>query len=144
MKQRGKKSAESKLSVVSVTGSSRVSPPDDLTTEERAMWSDITATKAPEFFDSGSALLLAELCRLKTSVDLVAQQIKDFDPDWLVTDEGLKRYKVLADIRDKAQGRMNMLARSLRLTNQSRYQPVTAATRSGSSTESNSRLWRKS
>ena len=141
MKQKGRKSVAS-LAVVSAIGTSRPSPPGELNDAEKALWSRVTATKTVDFFDDGIVPLLVEYCRLKTSIDLVSVEIEIFDPDWLKVTNGAKHYKMLTDIRDKAQGRMIALARSMRLTNQSRFQPSTAGTRSSAS-KNNDRLWQR-
>ena len=131
------------MSVVAPLTLQRPTAPDDLMPHERELWDKITATKTAEWFDAGIIPLLSEYCRLKTSIDLMAEQIEDFDPKWFGDDAGVKRYKQLTDIRDKAQGRMIALARSMRLTNQSRFQPVTAASRSKANTPK-SRIWERS
>ena len=130
------------MSVVAPLTLQRPAAPDDLLPHERELWDRITATKTVEWFDAGIIPLLSEYCRLKTSIDLLAEQIEDFDPKWFQDAEGVGRYKKLTDIRDKAQGRMIALARSMRLTNQSRYQPVTAGSRS-SPNKAKSRIWER-
>ena len=130
MRQKGRKSVAS-LTVIETGLPVRPSPPDELNVAEKELFTRITATKSVDFFDDVSVLLLSEFCRLKTSADLIADQIAKYDPEWLKTDDGVARYKSLSDMRDKTQGRMIALARSMRLTNQSRYPPGTAATRSG-------------
>lgn len=142
MKQRGRKS-DASLSVVKMGDHARISAPDDLNDEEKTRFNQIVGSKSADFFDAGTEPLLVEYVRLITQVNLVSLQVSDFDEAWFSTDEGVRRYKNLTDIRDKAQGRMNALARSLRLTNQSRFQPVTAAARSGRKSSTNSRLWSK-
>lgn len=142
MKQRGKKSA-AKLSVVQVTAEVRPPAPDDLLPEEREMWDRITATRAPDFFDEATLPLLTEYCRLQSQVDTMAEQIENFDPEWLLTDDGVKRYKNLTSIRDQAQGRMIALARSMRLTQQARYVPDNARNRPKKSAKDPQRLWQR-
>ena len=126
-KQRGKKSAAS-LAVVSEIAERRPSPPASLNDAESALWVKISATKPPEWWDSGSIPLLVEYCKLHTSLADMAAQFDAFDPDWLTTDEGLKRYKALVDIRDKCQARLVQLAMKMRLTQQSRYDAAKANT----------------
>jgi len=140
MKQKGRKSTAS-LSVIAPAGQTRPDAPDDLNDAENALWRRITATKSVDYFDEGTLPLLAEYCRLKSTADLLASSISDYDPTWLLTDDGVARFKSLVDLRDKAQGRMIALARSMRLTNQSRYQPSVAASKASS--KSNDRLWAK-
>jgi len=146
MKQRGRKSKDSvSAELVVLEGLSTVRPtaPEELTDAEKQRWSRITASKAVDFFDNGVVDLLTEYCRLKTQVDLVSKEIEVYDPAWLETDKGVARYKNLAGIRDQGQGRMLALARAMRLTNQSRFQPVTAGSRSGKG-KSNEHLWKRS
>ena len=142
MEKRGRKSQAS-LSVVQMGEHARISAPDSLTDDEKALFNEIVASKAADFFDAGTEPLLVEMCRLKTQLDIVSNQIRDFDESWFSTDEGVRRYKSLCGIRDQGQGRMNALARSLRLTNQSRFQPVTTATRAGKKSSASNRLWAK-
>lgn len=95
------------------------------------MWDKIVTAREVNFFDIASLPLLAEYCRLKTQVDDMADQVDDFGDDWLQTDDGLKRYKMLTGIRDQAQGRMIALARTMRLTQQARFVPDSAVARPG-------------
>ncbi len=140
MKQQGRKSV-AQLAVVKPDTKSRPAPPKELNDDEMVLWNRVTASKSVDFFDDGVVPLLTEYCRLKTQVDLVSKEINVYDPAWLETDKGVARYKNLTTIRDQAQGRMLALARAMRLTNQSRYQPVTAASRTGRSM-SNDHLWK--
>jgi hypothetical protein len=61
-------------------------------------------------------------------MDVIDAQIKAFDPAWLTEDEGLKRYERLLSMAQKESGIVNALARSMRLTQQSIYQPQKAHT----------------
>ena len=142
MAQRGRKSAAG-LSIIASVTMQRPAPPDDLTEKERELWLAITNSKSVDYFDAGTEVLLTEYCRLKTTIEVMAVQINLFDPEWLASDDGVKRYRALTNIRDQAQGRLGTLARSLRLTNQSRFQPTSAAVRS-SPGKANNRLWERS
>ena len=142
MKQKGRKSV-AKLAVIESLPQTRPAPPEELNDREAELWSRVTASKSVDFFDDCVVDLLAGYCRLKTQVDLVSEEISVYDPAWLETDKGVARYKNLASIRDQGQGRMLALARAMRLTNQSRFQPVTASSRSGKSM-SNEHLWKRS
>lgn len=141
MAQKGRKSTAG-LSIVTPVTLQRPPPPDELNEKERAMWVEITNSKAVEYFDAGTVVMLAEYCRLKTTIEVMAEQINLFDPEWLTLNDGVKRYRSLTDIRDKAQGRLCMIARALRLTNQNRFQPISAAARS-SPGKANNRLWER-
>ena len=59
--------------------------------------------------------------------DEMAEQIDEFDPTWLADPKGMRRYEWLAKMhRLEAKSAMEM-ATKLRLTNQSRWQPQSAA-----------------
>ena len=141
MKQKGRKST-AKLSIISGETLPRPAAPDDLLPDERLLWDAITSTRMPDFFDVATLPLLSEYCRLKTRVDLLAEQLEDFDSQWLATEDGVKRYKSLAGCCDQAQGRMISLARTMRLTQQSRYVPDKQAAKPIASTGS-TRLWHR-
>lgn len=140
MKQRGKRSTAS-LSVITPKIVDIPNAPGDLLPVERELWDSIIATRTSDFFDSATLPLLAEYCRLKTQVDAMAEEIKEFEPDWLKTDEGVRRYRALTSIRDQAQGRMIALARSMRLTQQARYVPDHTSSKPG--TARTKKLWER-
>ncbi len=128
MKQRGRKSA-AKLAVVEQTIETRPKAPDTLTDSEKTLWNAITASRQCDFFDEATLPLLREYCRLHTAVERCAAQLNDFDDGWLSTDEGVKRFRNLENVRDQKQGRMVALARAMRLTQQARYVPDKAKNR---------------
>jgi len=129
MKQRGRKSANA-AAVAAARWDSRPVAPDDLSDEEKVLWTDIVATKSADWFDAGSLPLLRELVKLDTDVRLLGSKVESFEPEWLNDKEGLARYEKLISMRDRVQNRMVNIATKLRLTQQARFQPVTAATRS--------------
>lgn len=123
MKQRGRKSAAKLAVIESANVVERPKAPESLSKTEAALWDEITKSRGPGFFDVATVPLLTEYCRLQTQVDTIGAQLGEIDKSWLTDDEFLKRYKVLTGIRDQGQGRQIALARSMRLTQQSRYQP---------------------
>ena len=128
MKQRGQKSAAAD-SVVSLDIQTRPRPPECLNGDEKALWNDIVASRAPDFFDTVGQKLLTELCRVQSQVDQLAAPIAEFRPEWLNSEAGIKRYKDLSVMREKAQARLIQLATKMRLTQQSRYIPHGAKAR---------------
>jgi len=68
--------------------------------------------------------MLAELRELRREID-------EFEPEWLRSDDGLERYDKLGRLAERETRSLVTLARSLRLTNQSRYTPHGAATAAG-------------
>ena len=141
MKQRGRKSAAN-LSIVPGVVDERPPAPDDLLPHEREQWNSITAPREPAFFDDAILPLLKEYCRLTSQVALMAEQIEAFDMEWLAVEDGAKQYKLISDIRDKAQGRLISLARSMRLTPQSRYQPDKSSVKPRAKTATR-KIWAK-
>lgn len=77
--------------------------------------------KPSDWFGSSHVAMLVDYCRAVARADVVDGQIKEFDPDWLKTDEGLKRYERLISVGAKLSGVCNTLARSMRVTHQSIY-----------------------
>ena len=100
------------LSTVVQGAFARPEPPPELSEAQRAVWRSVVDTKPPTFFDAAQFPLLSDYCRAvvlqdELSQKLCASQINDFDK--------------LAKLKTS-------LARSLRITNQSRYNPDKAST----------------
>ena len=126
MKQRGRKSA-SELSVAApVQNIPRLPPPPELPEYEAHLWTSIVNTKPADWFQADSLPLLVSYCKHISQAHTLDRQIADFDPEWLKKDEGLKRYKVLTDMRERESRAQTALARSMRLTQQARVEPKTA------------------
>ena len=140
MDQRGRKKSQG-LEVVTEIRVIAPGPPDDLTTNEKELFRKITGSKPADWFDVGTVGLLAEYCRLQTAVDLMAGEINDYDLAWLKSDDGLKRYKVLSDVRRNDVAKMESLARAMRLTQQSRIHPITAGRKSATAAAPERRIW---
>ena len=140
MKQRGQKSAAS-LAVIKTDVKARPEAPETLTEKEKNLWISIVDSRDPEFFDAATIPLLTELCRLKTQVDLMSEELEAFNPDWLKGDDGVKRYKTLCGVRDQGTGRLISLATRLRLTPQARYVPAAAKARATKATTGMPKLW---
>lgn len=124
MRQRGRKSAtqsEVSAQVVDIGLAQYAKAPGDLNTAEKAMFNEIVAARPADFFDAATVPLLAEYCRIPTELGLISSAISKFKDSWLNTDEGLRRFKELTAMRDRAQKRMALLATKMRLAQQSRY-----------------------
>jgi len=131
MQQAGRKSAAA-LSVVSaVTSLARIAPPGVLTDSERALWLSTVNSKPAEWFGDEHVPMLAEYVRHVTTAELLTGQIAAFKTEWLIADDGPKRYEILLRMRARETGMVNTLARAMRLTQQSIYRADKAATLSG-------------
>ena len=131
MIQRGRprKDNPAKLVVVPEFGA-KPEPPDDMPPEAVAIWRTVVDSEPREFLSTGAQRdLLKDYCRHRATADKVSGIIDLFEADWLKSKDGVKRYSDLCKVRD-AEGRAAAdKATKLRLTNQSRWQPSTAATR---------------
>lgn len=113
-----RKSAES-LTLTAVTKMPlRPDPPETLSAAEAVLWREVVATKPVEWFQADSAPLLVEYCRAKVMCDRLSVMIQTATDD----------LKSLLDMRDKESRRLATLGCKLRLTQQSRYTPQSAAT----------------
>lgn len=128
MKQRGRKSANA--AVVTELPGSRPRAPSDLTEFQQRTWETIVATKSSDWFTADSHDLLRAYCKHVSTAAVLDQQIDEFRPDWIVDEDGLKRYERLLVMRERQTKVINALARSMRLTQQARWQPSTAAVKS--------------
>lgn len=122
MKQRGRTSAAA-LATVTAFPMRMLAAPDDLTAEEADVWARVAATKPGDWWDAASMPLLAQYARSVVQSEVVAGLVRNVLTN-LQTDPGdLGRYKELRKIQVALSGEMTMLARSMRLTQQSRYVP---------------------
>src|SRR5580765_6940490 len=106
MNQRGRKSAAA-LTVVGdrLPGSASALPvPPTLSPAERLVWMATVSAKPGDWFGMEHVPLLVEYCRHVCRGHVVDQQLKAFDPEWLKTDEGLRRYQALSAIAYQIAG----------------------------------------
>jgi hypothetical protein len=129
VQKRGRKSAAELSIVVPVEFDRKPEPPEELTPTQAEIWRKTVASENPDFFKTAATRgLLVDYCRHRDAAEGVASIIDSFQPEWLKSAEGCKRYESLLRIRSmETRGAVSM-ARALRLTNQSRYVPETAAT----------------
>jgi len=129
MRQRGRKTTTGVDPRVIEGGfAQRADPPDDLVPEAAAIWRLIVSSEPPDLISTAATRdLLKDYCRHRATADKVSAIIDLFQADWLKSKDGVKRYSDLCKVRD-AEGRAAAdKATKLRLTNQSRWHPTTAA-----------------
>jgi hypothetical protein len=95
-------------------------PPNDLTDAQATLWRAIVATKPPEWFSADTGPILKQYCRLTTRLDETAAKLQNPEPKWGRDD--------LIKTEERLSRSLMALARSMRLTQQSRIDPKTAAT----------------
>lgn len=129
MAKRGRTSAAELSVVVSGNFGQRPEPPDDLTTRQGEIWRETVASEPLDFFNTAALRgLLMDYCRHREAAENVSNVINTFQAEWLKNSEGAKRYHSLLKMRDLETRAACSMATKLRLTNQSRYNALSAAT----------------
>ncbi len=128
MNPKGGRKSTASLAVVSEIADWRPPAPDVLNAGEGELWRQIVNTKPSDWFDAATIPLLTEYCRLKTSVDILNDQVAKAEATLAETGLLPDGYKDAVLILDKKQGRMAQLAMKMRLTQQARYEKSKATT----------------
>jgi len=129
MKQSGRKSAESQSVLAPVEIETRVRAPVDLSEFEASIWNQVVNTKPAEWFGGDTIELLKSYCKHVSQANLIDSQLQCFTPDWLADKEGLDRFDKLNRLRDLNTKQINALSRSMRLTQQAKYDAAKAQRR---------------
>lgn len=128
MAKRGRKSAAEKevanLSVVKGNFGERPEPPKELNRSQKEIWKRVTAGEPPEFFATvATQNLLRDYCRHVDEANKLSDAIEALDDP---LDGDLSKYKTFLNLRDRETKAAGDKATKLRLTNQSRYNPMKA------------------
>ena len=121
MNQRGRKSLASLAVVGDGPGIAPLMVPPGLTEGERGVWLATVNSKPADWFGTEHIEMMVDYARNVCRGHVVDAQFKAFDPTWMATDEGLRRWKLLVDMGAKISGVTNTLMRSMRLTHQAVY-----------------------
>ncbi len=131
MKQRGRKSVEATVAVVQITDL-RPSPPEDLPEPAKKLWREVVGTRPSDWFRPDTHPLLAAYCRHvwhAAEIDrLIEKAFAEFEG------EDRAAIPLLLKARERESRAMLALARSMRITQQSQYEPRTAARQAAPST----------
>ena len=128
MGDRGPKSSESIVIVAREFGV-RPKAPGTLTPQQRRIWEDTVSSERAGFFKTAALrALLTNYCQHIESAILLSREIECCDPDWLKKEAGLARFDKLLALRARETRAGADMATKLRLTNQARYTPQSAAT----------------
>ena len=129
MRQRGRKSAAS-LSVVPVLpGQQRPEAPDELTKEEAEEWRAIVGRLPADWFPRETHAQLTNYCRHVVKARMIAGLLREFEPEWTATDEGLHRFDKLTHMAQRESAAIASLGTKMRLTQQTRVREQTATRR---------------
>lgn len=115
------------LSVATPSLGARPPPPRELSDRQRALWVQYTACKPVGWFTDETLPMLAALCSHVESFELIDKEFRGAD---LGDSEKLKWFDQLAKLRVRESQAIACLSTKLRLTQQSRYTPQSAATAS--------------
>jgi len=130
MGARGPKSG-AELSVVSVEPRiGRPLPPEYLTEDQQEEWRAVVARMPPNWFQREAQGTLEAYCRHVIRQRFLAAELDRFEAEWLREDGGPDRYNKLAAMAERETRAILACARSLRISNQSRYDPLTAGRQS--------------
>lgn len=99
----------------------RIEAPAELPAEQAQTFCEIVASQAAGFFTAGNLPLLVALVRHIYEERRIGDLLAAFPTECLETEEGLKRYTLLARAHDLQSKAVVNLSRQLRLTNQARY-----------------------
>jgi hypothetical protein len=100
--------------------SGKLAPPSCLTEQQAAVWQRITAAMPADWFSAEHAALLTQFARHVARCDGIEEAIANLP----VLDPAYER---LARLARAESAKVAMLARAMRLTHQSRWQPRSAA-----------------
>lgn len=131
MAKRGRQSAAS-LSVVQAVPGQRPVAPKELDREQKAVWEAVVQTKPADWFTDDTLPLLVAYCKHVVTARKLGGVIDKFDVGLLEDPEHVKRYDKLLAMRERETRAVTALARSMRLTQQSRYDAKRANTEAGS------------
>jgi len=129
MRTRGRRSVADQAVIIAGTFGKRPDPPAELTERQAEIWRATVASEHAAFFDTAALrALLTDYCRHRESAEKVSIVIDGFQAEWLKSAEGAKRYQGLLRMRELETRAAVTMATKLRLTNQSRYNALSAAT----------------
>ena len=106
----------------------RLHCPQHLSDEEQAVWNEAINDQPAGSFTAVHSPLLEAYCRHIAHSRMIAEQLRRFDPEWLVDDDGLKRYDRLLAMHEREGRAASSLATRLRITRQAIDQQTVART----------------
>lgn len=129
MKQRGRKSAAALAVVVTPLQAMRPPPPAELTEEQGEEWRSVVSRMPADWFTREHFAMLSSYCRHVCRERSLSKLIDEFQMEWCRKAGGSERLDKLLAMAERETRSVLALARSMRLTHQSKYKSETAATR---------------
>ena len=118
----------------------RPKPPADLTPDQAVEWQAVVSRMPVDWFPREIWPLLCAYCRHVTNSRHIAGLIEDAHKGDLSDRKALMRYNRLLGMQERQSSTLAGLATRMRLTQQSRYTPHSAASRTKGSTSAK-KLW---
>ena len=119
MKHRGKKSG-AELASVSTMPSPKT-PPPVLTEYQAEVWASVVATKPADWFGSDTDQLLVAYCKHSSIARDLDRLIDAMSLNQLKRKDGFAKFQRCVAMRETQTRAIAMLSRSMRLTQQSKY-----------------------
>ena len=128
MAQRGRKSAAA-LAVAAQVGpvlsENRLRPSAHLSDAEQVVWLRLVNDSPASAFTETHRDMMDLYCQHVVTAQVLDDEIKAFDREWLRDDEGLKHYDRLLSMREREVRSASSLATRLRITRQAMTDPKT-------------------
>ena len=105
---------------------SRLVAPLHLSEAERSVWIQVVNDQPADSFTETHSPLLELYCRHVVNARVIADELANFQREWLADDDGLKRYDRLLGMAEREGRAASSLATRLRITRQALH-AVTAA-----------------
>lgn len=128
MTQRGRKSAAQiavAAQVAPVVSTARLAPSPQLSDAEQIVWARVVNDQPASAFTEVNRDMLDMYCQHTVSAQVLDDEIKAFDREWLRDGDGLKRYDTLLKMREREVRSASSLATRLRITRQAMADPKT-------------------
>jgi hypothetical protein len=127
MAKRGRKSAAGLALPGPIEKMARLAPVEGLSAAERELWLDVVNAMPANWFAPEQAEVLAIYVRHAVSAANLSMLVNRISPAKLGEDGALDLLNNLLKMRERESRGAIAAARALRLTNQSRYHPTSAA-----------------
>lgn len=130
MAKRGRVSAASAISkpLLGLTSNARLKAPLTMSDAEIAVWTELVNDQPANAFTLTHAPIIEMYCRHVVNARLLADQLLNFDMNWLAHDDGLKRYDKFLAMSERESRAASSLATRLRITRQAIDQQTVART----------------
>lgn len=111
--------------VAPVSAANRLAPSAHLSDAEQLVWCRVVGDQPASAFTEVNRDMLEVYCQHVVMAQVLDDEIKAFDREWLRDDDGLKRYDTLLKMREREVRSASSLATRLRITRQAMADPKT-------------------